>query len=40
MKPETIIEESEDSCDDDRTNPKLKFQVMVWIKYSDKPSFQ
>ncbi|XP_053403345.1 uncharacterized protein LOC123555179 isoform X2 [Mercenaria mercenaria] len=29
MKPETIIEESEDSCDDDRTNPKLRFQVPV-----------
>ncbi|KAL4219870.1 hypothetical protein ACF0H5_020281 [Mactra antiquata] len=29
MKPETIIEESEESCDDDRTNPKLRFQVPV-----------
>ncbi|XP_060585088.1 uncharacterized protein LOC132741026 [Ruditapes philippinarum] len=29
MKPETIIEESEDSCDDDRTNPKLRFQVPI-----------
>lgn len=27
MKPETIIEESEDSCDDDRTNPKLKYAI-------------
>jgi len=27
MKPETIIEESEESADDDRTHPKYRLQV-------------
>ena len=37
LKPETIIEESEDSADDDRTNLKSRFQVIINIYYIPSP---